>query len=142
MVEIWVDADACPVVDEVVKLASDQTVHLVHNHHHQINSEKDNVELHVCGDRQDQADHMIYNLSEPGDIVVTDDLGLAALVLSGGRRVVRFRGDRPTNGDIDVTLELRHAAARARRAGKLSGGPPQFTEEDREKFRETLKAVL
>ncbi len=136
------DADACPVIDDIVELAPESEIHLVHNQHHFINSTADNVTIHLTGDGPDQADHLIYNLSQPGDLVVTDDLGLAALALGGGRDVLRFRGDKPTNQNIDAVLEIRHAAARHRKAGNYQRGPARFSEEDRIKFRKGLKKLL
>ncbi len=139
---IYVDADACPVVEDILELAENCPVHLVCNRHHQLAAEEDNVELHRSTDRRDGADHYIYNHSAPGDIVVTDDLGLAALVLGGGRRVIRFRGERPDNEDIHWRLHLRHEASQARRAGKKTKGPSAFGEEDRNKFRKNFKKLL
>ncbi|MGM0381303.1 MAG: DUF188 domain-containing protein [bacterium] len=140
--EIYVDADACPVVEDVLELADNYRVHLVCNRHHELNVEGDNVQIHRSTDRQDGADHYIYNHSSPGDIVVTDDLGLAALALGGRREVIRFRGDRPDNDDIHWRLQLRHAAGQARRAGKKTSGPSKFTESDHDKFRKSFKKLL
>ncbi len=140
--EIYVDADACPVVEEILQIVDDHLIHLVCNRHHVLDVDRENVRLHRATDRQDGADHYIYNHSSPGDIVVTDDLGLAALVLGGNRRVIRFRGDRPDNEDIHWRLHLRHQAGQARRSGRKTGGPSKFTEKDRKKFRKKFKKLL
>lgn len=142
MPTIFVDADACPVVDDVVEIAGERPVRLVHNAHHRHERSEHNVECWVTGDRQDQADHMIHRRSEPGDVIVTDDLGLAALVLARGCRVVRFRGGRPNEDTIEHQLAMRHHAARQRRSGRRMSGPPAFTEKDRARFRRALRDCL
>lgn len=139
---IYVDADACPVVEDILELVDQQPVHLVCNRHHELSFNSENVEIHRSTDRRDGADHYIYNHSRPGDIVVTDDLGLAALALGGNREVIRFRGDRPGNEGISWRLQIKHAVARARRAGRRTGGPSKFSESDRKKFRKGLKKLL
>lgn len=132
--KIYVDADACPVVDEVVDNSRDLPVVLVHNPHHELDVEAENVSHKMTGDRRDQADHYIYNHLEPGDLVVTDDLGLAALALSREADVIRFRGDRPDPDAVDLSLAMRHEASRQRRASRRVSGPSAFSPEDRQRF--------
>lgn len=139
---IYVDADACPVVEDVIELAGDREIVLVHNRHHDLESDAENVSVVQSGDRADAADHYIYNNLSEGDIVITDDLGLAGLVLGRGGEVLRFRGDRPTRDDIDLRLAIREAARRARARSDRVSGPPEFTSEDRDKFRRCFKDLL
>jgi uncharacterized protein YaiI (UPF0178 family) len=141
---IFVDGDACPVVQDVVELArqADRDVVLVHNRHHEMADGPDHVEVHETGDRSDAADHYIYNNASPEDVVVTDDLGLATLILSRGADVVRFRGDQPTREDIEMRLAMREASRRERAKNNRVSGPPEFTESDRRSFRRTLRRTL
>lgn len=139
---IYVDADACPVTRDVIELAGDRDVVVVHNRHHEIDVNADNVTVKQSGDRADAADHFIYNEMTEGDIVVTDDLGLAGLALGRGGHVVRFRGDRPTRDDIDMRLAIREAARRERQKSNRVSGPPEFTEDDRESFRYQFEELL
>ncbi|MFB6347151.1 MAG: DUF188 domain-containing protein, partial [bacterium] len=139
---VYVDADACPVVDDVVELVDESRIVIVHNRHHNINVEAENVTVRQSGDRADAADHYIYNHLDAGDIVITDDLGLAGLVLGRDGRVLRFRGDRPTKDDIDLRLAIREAARRERQKSRRVSGPPEFTEEDRDSFRQGLIKLL
>lgn len=139
---IYVDSDACPVIPDVIELSGDRPVHLVCNRHHEISSNDDSVTVHCSSDRADGADYYIYNHSNPGDIVVTDDLGLAALVLGAGCHVVRFRGERINNDQIEQRLLIRHTAAKSRRAGHKTKGPPPFTPAERERFRKSFKKCL
>lgn len=140
--EIFVDADGCPVLDDVLELADDIPVHIVHNRHHQIDIDSETVTTYETGDRPDQADHYIYNHLTPGDLVVTDDLGLAGLVLGRGAVVIRFRGDVVTNNEIDQRLSMRHAAAKARRDRGHGKGPPPFTEKNRKIFRKIFRSMV
>lgn len=142
MTIIYVDADACPVVQDVVELAGGREVVIVHNRHHEINVDAENVTVRQSGDRADAADHFIYNNLEADDVVITDDLGLATLVLGRGGHVLRFRGDRPTKNDIDLRLDIREAARRERARTNRVSGPPEFTEQDRSKFRDRLRELL
>lgn len=141
---IFVDADACPVVTETVELARQVSlpVVVVHNRHHEITLNEDHVTVKESGDRSDAADHYIFNNLTEDDLVVTDDLGLAALVLSRGADVIRFRGDRPTRDDIEMRLAMREASRRERAKKNRVTGPSEFTEEDRRRFRFGLKKIL
>jgi len=141
--DIFVDADGCPVIDDIVEIASEHTINIIHNRHHQINLDQSNVRKHETGDRPDEVDHYIYNNLESGDIVITDDLGLAALVLGRNARAIRFRGEIVNQDDIEYRLSLRHYTAKARRKQDYSNaGPPSFSAEDRSRFRHKLKELL
>jgi len=141
---ILVDADACPVVQDVVELAEEagREVVLVHNRHHEMAQDHDHVDVHETGDRSDAADHYIYNNASEEDVVVTDDLGLATLILSRGATVVRFRGDQPTREDIEMRLAMREASRRERTRNNRVSGPSKFTKQDRSRFRRTFRETL
>lgn len=139
---IFVDADACPVVEDVIDLGEPETVVLVHNRHHVHDRPEEHVRTRETGDRPDAADHYIHRNVDNGDIVVTDDLGLAALVLPRGARVIRFRGDRVRDEDILNRLSMRHQAGKVRRSGRRTTGPSSFEAEDRRRFRRRLKKLL
>jgi len=139
---VYVDADACPVVDDVIELTHPERVVLVHNRHHRHERPEDHVRTRETGDRRDAADHFIHRQVEPGDVVVTDDLGLAALVLPRGAAVIRFRGDRVRDEDVAGRLAMRHHAGKQRRAGRRTRGPSAFEPRDRRRFRRTLRRVL
>jgi uncharacterized protein YaiI (UPF0178 family) len=141
--KIVVDADACPVKAEIVKAAAQYGIQvlMVASFDHRLN-ESDGVTV-VQVDRSDQSvDLYIANHIKPGDILVTQDFGLAAIGL--GKRAVALsnRGQTYTDSTIDFLLEKRHESARQRRNGKHSKGPKPFTEEDRTNFLQTLTKVL
>ncbi len=94
-------------------------------------------------DRSDQSvDLYIANRIKPGDILITQDFGLAALALGKRALVLSNRGQRLHDGTIDFLLERRNEQARLRRGGKHSKGPKPLTEEDRRFFLQSLTKVL
>jgi uncharacterized protein YaiI (UPF0178 family) len=142
--KIYVDGDACPVVQETVEVAGERGLKVIiaHSRHHNLSTGHEHVEIHETGDRQDAADHFIFNNIDSGDVVVTDDLGLATLVLGRGVDVIRFRGDRPSQDDIEMRLSMREASRRERAKSNRVSGPPEFTDRDRRRFVEGLKNLL
>lgn len=144
IMKIFVDADACPVVNNTIELAARETVEVivVHNRHHEMVLDYDHVTTHETGDRSDAADHYIYNNLSDDDLVVTDDLGLAAMVLGRGAEVLRFRGDRPTRDDIEMRLSMREASRRERQKSNRVSGPSEYTQADRERFINELESIL
>lgn len=139
---VYVDADACPVVDDVIELCAPEEVVLVHNRHHHHERPEEHAITLETGDRRDAADHVIHRRVRSGDLVVTDDLGLAALVLPREAIVVRFRGDRVRSEDIEGRLAIRHQAGKRRRAGGRTTGPSSFDDADRRRFRRTLRGLV
>ena len=91
---------------------------------------------------RDSADFAMVPLLAPGDIVVTADIGLAAMALSRGCRALSPRGRRYYPATIDAELALRHAEQRHRRAGGRTTGPSPFLDEDRQHFRDVLTRLL
>jgi len=80
------------------------------------------------------ADYKIMSMVNRGDIVITQDYGLASVLLGKGCYVIHHKGFRYTENNIDRLLSSRHASAQARRAGFRTKGPKAFTSEDREAF--------
>ncbi|MGV8082017.1 MAG: DUF188 domain-containing protein [Coriobacteriia bacterium] len=101
------------------------------------------VEALQVGVGSDAADFAIVERLEPADVVVTQDIGLAAMVLGRGARAIGPRGRVFSLATIDSDLEVRHAEKRERRAGRRThGGPRAFEEEDRERFSTALERLL
>lgn len=141
--KIVVDADACPVKAEIIKAAGQYGVQvlMVASFDHRL-SEGEGVTV-VQVDRSNQsADLYIANHIRAGDVLVTQDFGLAAIGL--GKRAIALsnRGQTYTDRTIDFLLEKRHESAKQRRNGKHSKGPKPFTQEDRNSFLQTLTKVL
>lgn len=141
--KIVVDADACPVKSEIAETAArfGVPVVMVASFDHRL-QQRAGVSV-VQVDRSDQSvDLYIANRIAPGDVLVTQDFGLAALALAKHAIVISNRGQTYTDRTIDFLLEKRHESARRRRSGKYGKGPKPFTEEDRQTFLQTLTKVL
>src|SRR5690625_935240 len=90
----------------------------------------------------DAADYKIVQSVNKGDIVITQDYGLASLCLGKGCYVLHHKGFQYTNKNIDTLLAKRHAGAQARKAGFRTKGPKPFTNEERTKFLSSLKRIV
>ncbi|MFC5450233.1 YaiI/YqxD family protein [Paenibacillus aestuarii] len=140
---IIVDADACPVkkeIEQAGRLFGVQVL-LVASFDHRMKAEGDVQVVQV--DRSDQSvDLYIANHLHRGDILVTQDFGLAALGLAKGCICLTNRGQQYTDSTIDFLLDRRHTSAKMRRNGKYGKGPKPFTEEDRQFFLHGLTKLL
>jgi uncharacterized protein YaiI (UPF0178 family) len=146
MTTIFIDADACPVTRVAIAVARSRSVPTVlvanrsQNLSHYLG--RAGVEILQVGSGQDSADFAMVPRLAPGDIVVTGDVGLAAIALSRGCRVLSPRGREYLPATLDAELAVRHAEQRHRRAGGRTSGPSPFQDEDRERFREVLTRLL
>ena len=140
--QILVDADACPVVGIVEKLARERKIPviLLCDTNHVLNSEYS--EVRVIGAGADAVDFALVSLCRKGDIVVTQDYGLAALCLARAARVLDQNGRVYDESNIDALLSMRHLAAKARRAGGRVKGPPKRRPQQDEAFRLALEEML
>ncbi|WP_409300440.1 YaiI/YqxD family protein [Peribacillus sp. SCS-155] len=143
--KVYVDADACPVKDIIISEASDFEIQviLVTSFSHFSNAEQPSgVKTIYVDSGADAADYRIVKLVEKGDIIVTQDYGLASLGLAKGIIVLHHKGFRYTNENIDQLLQTRYLSAMARKGGQRTKGPKPFTAEDREQFRNLFKEVI
>lgn len=143
--KIYVDADASPVKDVVISVAKkfDLQVVLVKSFSHFSNEETmEGVEIIYVDTGADAADYRIMQLAKRGDLIITQDYGLASLGLGKGCFVLHHMGFAYTNKNIDQLLETRHLSAKARRSGLKTKGPKPFTDEDRNKFRFLLENTI
>ncbi|QCT02194.1 hypothetical protein E6C60_1478 [Paenibacillus algicola] len=140
---IVVDGDACPVKKEIAETARQHglPVLLVSSFDHRQEPGEGITVIQV--DRSDQsADLYIANHICRGDVVVTQDYGLAALALSKSCYVISFRGRTYSDQDIDFLLDTRYQKAKARKSGHYGKGPRRLTEEDRKIFQHKLTKLL
>lgn len=143
--KIYVDADACPVKDIIIFEASKLKIPviLVTSFSHFSNAEQPSeVETIYVDSGADAADYRIVKLAEKGDIIVTQDYGLASLGLAKGIIVLHHKGFSYTNENIDQLLQTRYLSAMARKSGQRTKGPKPFTAEDREQFRDLFSQVI
>jgi len=144
--QVLVDADACPVKKEICEIAGEfgLTVRFVASISHHSRREQDYPHLHYhYVDNHSQAvDLAIMNRLKPGDIVVTQDIGLAAMVLGAGGRALTPRGYVFRPETIDDLLERRHLEAKARQAGKRTRGPKVFGSAERRNFIVSFRELI
>jgi len=143
--KILIDADASPVKNEVIDLAEDYQlpVTLVSSiAHYSEDVYPDFVEIVYVEKGAEQADYKIVALTNPGDIIVTQDYGLASLLLPKGCYVVHHKGYEYTTDNIDGLLQSRHLSALQRQSGQRTKGPRPFTDADRNHFTNFFEQFL
>ena len=143
MPTIFVDADACPVKDEVYRVARRHgvPVTLVADAWMRVPDEE-GIELVVVKGDFDAADDWIVEHTGAGDIVVTGDIPLADRCLKLGARVLGLRGREFTEDTIGEAMAGRELAAELRDMGIQTGGPRPFEKRDRSEFLQKLDAML
>ena len=137
--KIYVDADACPVVAIVVQIAKEYEipVTLLCDTNHVLYS--DYSEVVTVGAGADAVDFKLVSLCHKGDIVVTQDYGVAAMILGKGAYGIHQSGKWYTNENIDRMLMERHLAKKTRNAKKHHlKGPAKRTDEDDRRFAESF----
>ena len=134
IMRILVDADACPVKKIIVRLAKERNlpVTMLIDTSHQLN---DGYSTAITVDKQaDSVDFKLMSLLTADDIVVTQDFGLAAMVLGKGAIAINQNGLVFSNDNIDKLLMERHIGAKVRRGGRCTKVPAKRTKEDNERF--------
>ncbi|AKC88446.1 YaiI/YqxD family protein [Pseudoxanthomonas suwonensis] len=143
--QIWVDADACPaVIKDILFRAAERArvpVTLVANQWLRTPPSRYVRALQVQGG-YDVADDAIAERAGPGDLVVTQDIPLAARVLERGAEAVNPRGERFTADNIAQRLSMRNFMEELRGAGVQTGGPAAFHARDRQAFANALDGWL
>lgn len=141
---IYIDADACPVVGIAEDIATKYniTVTLLCDTNHVLTS--DYSEVVVVGAGADAVDYKLISICHRGDIVVTQDYGVAAMALGKGAFAIHQSGKWYTNENIDQMLMERHLNKKARRASSRNHikGPRKRTEEDDQRFAESFEKLL
>ena len=141
---IYVDADACPVVSIVEEISKKYniSVTLLCDTNHVLHSEYSEVVMVGAG--ADAVDYKLISLCHRGDVVVSQDYGVAAMVLGKGAYCIHQNGREYTNENIDRLLMERHMAKKARRAKSKHHlkGPARRTEEDDRKFAEAFERIV
>jgi uncharacterized protein len=142
---IYVDADACPVLikDEINKYS--KVFHFdpifVTSFAHASNTDQPGRWVLVDA-RPEEVDMYIHNHSRKNDIVITQDHALASLLIPKGVYVITPRGKHFQENEMERVLHERYLSAKARRSGKHSKGPAKFTKEDSERFATVFCEIL
>ena len=140
---IYVDADACPVKDEIYRVASRHGVPVSVVAGNFIRVPHDPlIERIAAGSGMDAADDWIAERAKPGDIVVTSDIPLASRCVKAGADVIAPNGKPFTEESIGMTLAVRNLMTDLRSAGEVTGGPKSFAPRDRSTFLSTLDQTI
>ena len=144
MMRILVDADACPVIGIVERIAKAHgiPVTLLCDTNHVLKSDYSDVKVISAG--ADAVDFALINLCERADVVVTQDYGVAAMALGKGAFAIHQSGKWYTNDNIDQMLMERHLNKKARRSSHKNHikGPKKRTEEDDERFTQSFEKMI
>jgi uncharacterized protein YaiI (UPF0178 family) len=141
--KIYIDADACPVTRIAERVAEERCIPVVLlcDTNHILWS--DYSEIRVIGAGADAVDIALINLCKQGDVVVTQDYGVAALALGKGAKAIHQSGRWYTDENIDGLLMERHMARVARKSGKHHlKGPAKRTAEDDRRLEESFRRML
>lgn len=140
--KILVDADACPVTDIAVSLCREYNISclLLCDTAHEFH--RDGAQTLVFDKGADSVDFALVNRVEKGDIVVTQDYGLASMCMAKGARVLHQDGWIYTKENIDALLFSRHESGKYRRAGGRTKGPKKREKAQDDAFRNALQQML
>jgi uncharacterized protein YaiI (UPF0178 family) len=143
VIEIFVDADACPVKDEVYGVAARYGLRVVLVANKPLVMPRGiGAEMVVVDHGPDAADDWIAHNVQPGDVVVTVDIPLASRCLDAGARVLGTDGRPFTEDSIGGALAMRQLNAELRDLGVSSGGPRALSAKDRSRFLSKLDELV
>ncbi|HVD74888.1 MAG TPA: YaiI/YqxD family protein [Xanthobacteraceae bacterium] len=140
---IYIDADACPVKDEVYRVAARHQLAVTVVAAGFIRVPPDPlIDRIAAGAGMDAADNWIAERAGPGDIVITADIPLASRCVKAGAEVIAPNGRAFTEETIGMTLAVRNLMHDLRSAGEVTRGPPPFSPRDRSTFLSALDAAI
>lgn len=140
---IYVDADACPVKDEIYKVAGRHGLRVIIVANAFINVPRDPlIERILVDDKPDAADDWIAERVAPGSIVVTADVPLAARAVKAGADVLAPNGKPFSESSIGMALATRNLMQDLREQGSVTGGPRPFSPRDRSAFLQALDLAI
>jgi len=141
--KIFIDADACPVKDEVYRVALRYglAARVVANAYIAVPAHP-LIERVVVGAGPDAADDWIVGAARPGDIVVTSDIPLADRILAGGGQAIAPNGRAFTADSIGAAMAQRAILEQIRSTGAFTGGPKPFEKKDKSKFLQALDEAV
>jgi uncharacterized protein YaiI (UPF0178 family) len=142
-VRILVDADACPVKDEIYRVALRHAipVTIISNSHIRVPAHP-LIARQLVSDAFDAADDWIADQADAASVVVTSDILLADRCLKRGARVLSANGEPFTTSSIGAAVAMRAIMADLRAGGDVVGGPKPFTKADRSRFLSRLDEIL
>ena len=139
---ILIDGDGCPVISQSIKIAKKHNIKLVILCDTSHNFDKYDVEIITISKGNDAVDFEIVNKANNKDIVVTQDYGLATMLLSKGCIIINQNGLRYTNDNIDMLLFTRYISKKMRDTKTKVKGPKKRTKQDNENFEKSLENII
>lgn len=140
-----IDGDGSPVKNEIIELGKDFSLPVVivtSIDHFTTKDYPAFIDFIYVDKGADGADYRIVKEIIDGDLIFTQDYGLASLLLSRNVRIFHHNGKEYLKETIDSLLTQRYLGAQMRKAGKRTKGPKPFTKEDRAFFKETIKNII
>jgi uncharacterized protein len=143
MFKIYVDADSCPVKQEVYRVANRYDLKVILVANKAINTPGETrIELIVVSNGQDAVDDWIIDNINPNDILITADIPLASSSVKKGARVLSPRGIVFKESSMGDALATRDLMTHLRDIGVNTGGPPSFAKKDRSRFLQALDSLI
>ncbi len=141
MVQLLIDADACPVVDLALFISSQYEMKpiLFCDTSHRV--ERENAITIIVPKGPDSVDFKLVNTLSKGDVVITGDYGLAAMCIAKGAHVIDSNGRELTSDNIDQLLAFRYESAKIRRSGGRLKGPKKRTEKNNISFETNFRQL-
>lgn len=142
-IRLLVDADACPVKDEVVRVADrHQLAVLLVSNAWMRGPDHPLVQRILVAAGPDAADDRIAEEATDTDIVITNDIPLAARCIEKGAQVLRPNGKPVDRNSVGMAVAMRDLSAHLRETGEITGGPSAFTPRDRSRFLDALETAV
>ena len=143
MLKIYIDADACPVKDEVYRVAQRHELDVIVVANTWMNTpNSDRIRLQVVDEKFDAADDWIVDHAQTDDIVITADIPLASRCLDKDARVLGPKGREFTKNNIGDIMATREIMSHLRDLGTATGGPAPFQKKDRSRFLQSLDRMI
>lgn len=143
--EIFVDADGCPVVGLAIKIAKEYGTHIIVVKNYAVHIEDDYAEIVTVDISSDSADYYIVNRIAKGDVLISQDHGLAAMCLAKGAICINQNGLVIDSENIDGMLNRRHVNSRLRREqgiySKFKKRNPQADEDFKKSLRHIIESM-
>ncbi|AGC91296.1 YaiI/YqxD family protein [Staphylococcus warneri] len=145
MTQIIIDGDACPVVSSVIELTQETGIFVTiirSFSHFSTQIDPEHVRTVYVDDGPESVDYKVVQLASSEDIVITQDYGLASLLLNKVKFVMHHKGFLFNDNNIQQLLDQRYINAQIRKQGGRHKGPPPFTRQDRQHFEHQFKLLI